>query len=108
MLGMCPTLYTAWGWPKNPPDSCVIESISTYPWAERQALEMRLKGSKHALNFFRVALPHHYLHIGSSTGNILQTVENILLFPKVARFTESQVDEVLECGCSKSNAHPRG
>jgi hypothetical protein len=33
-----------------------------------------LKGSKHALNFFRVALPHRYLHIGSSTR---KTIRNI-------------------------------
>ena len=37
-----------------------------------------LKGSKHALIFFRVALPHRYLHIGSSTMNILEKLSRIL------------------------------
>jgi hypothetical protein len=71
-----------------------------------------LKGSKHALILFRVALRYRYLHTGSSTW---KTVRNISCndkisswFPKVARFIELQVDEAPECGRSKSNAHPRG
>ena len=57
-------------------------------------------------NFFRVALPHRYLHTGSSTQKIIMNIPcNCSWFPKVI---ESQVDEAPECGCSKSNAHPRG
>ena len=56
----------------------ILKLDHLHPWAERQALEMRLKGSKHALNFFRVALLHRYLHIGSSTRNILETLSGIL------------------------------
>ena len=80
------------------------QSISTLGQKGRLS-KCALKGSKHALIFFRVALPHHYLHTGSSTRKI---VKNIPLFPKVARFAESQVDEAPECGRSKSNAHLRG
>jgi hypothetical protein len=36
------------------------ESISTLPQKGRLS-KCALKGSKHALNFFRVALPHRYL-----------------------------------------------
>ena len=43
---------------------------------------MHFEGSKHALNFFRVALPHRYLHIGSSTKNILENYQEYYMIPK--------------------------
>jgi hypothetical protein len=84
---------------------CSSKSISTLGQKGKLS-KCVLKGSKHALNFFRVALPHRYLHTGSSTRKIVRNIPcNVA---KVARFTESQVDEAPECGRNKSNAHPRG
>ena len=53
------------------------KSISTLGQKGRLS-KCALKGSKHALNFFRVALPHRYLHTGSSTRIILEKLSGIL------------------------------
>ena len=53
------------------------KSISTLGQKGR-LLKCALKGSKHALNFFRMALPHRYLHTGSSTKIILEKLSRIL------------------------------
>ena len=55
-------------WPK---------SISTLGQKAR-LLKCALKGSKHALIFFRLALPHRYLHTRSSTRIILERLSGIL------------------------------
>ena len=45
-----------------------------HPWAKRQALEMRFEGIQECTNFFRVALPHCYLHTGSSSRKIIKNI----------------------------------
>jgi hypothetical protein len=80
-----------------------------HPAAERQALEMRFEGFQACTKFFRVALPHRYLaYWFFNPKNYQEYFQKVLMILKMARFTESQVDEAPECGRSKSNAHPRG
>ena len=53
------------------------KSISTLGQKGRLS-KCALNGSKNTLIFFRVAFPHRYLHIGSSTMNVLEKLSRIL------------------------------
>ena len=55
----------------------LCKSISTLGQKGRLS-KWALKGSKHALNFFRVALLHRYLHTGYSTMIIFEKMSRIL------------------------------
>jgi hypothetical protein len=86
----------------------LCKSISTLPQKGRLS-KCALKGSKQASNFFRVALPHRYLAYWLfNSKNRQEYFQKCSWFSKVTRFTDTQVDEVPECGRSKSNAHPGG
>ena len=62
--------------------TCLVVLEHLHPWAERQALEMRFEGLQACIKFFRVALPHRYLHIGSLTMNILENCQEYYMIPK--------------------------
>ena len=63
-----------WSWGRNRAHGdCWTTSIFTLG-RKGKLSKCALKGSKHALNFFRVTLPHCYLHTSSSSRKIMRNI----------------------------------
>ena len=52
----------------------ITKSRASPPLGRSRLVEMHFEGLSHPLNFFRVALPHRYLHIGSTSRKIVRNI----------------------------------